>query len=70
MAATDLDRLERRLRLAGYTEDAAAIVRLRVENQALVRQVADLRGVVEDFLAISMRAREIMGEEMGNDQRT
>ena len=66
---TDLDRLEKRLRsMPGCTEYAAAIVRLRVENQALEQQVAALRGVI---IAISARAQQIVqivetAKEAGN----
>ena len=58
---TDLDRLEKRLRsMPGCTEYAAAIVRLRVENQSLEQKVASLRGIISGLLAVSERARKDM----------
>ena len=62
---TAIDKAERHLRKIGRTEDAAAIVRLRVENQELARRIAILRGIVEGFLAVSERAVEAIKE--GND---
>jgi hypothetical protein len=60
MTAT-LDKIERHLRKLGRTEDAAAIVRLRVENQTLSQQVSEMRGIIEAFLGGDPKMTPMIG---------